>query len=135
MHWRQLQAEYYQSLQSPRSAGWWAAGLVLSLLQVTHSQWAHRNHIFHEKDEHGLWADERQGLDQAIIHQFQSGLDGLHPRDFHLLERDQNSVLRLTGPGKKAWLASVRGARDNYANQAEQEVENMRLVMKQFLLR
>ena len=105
-----------------------------SLLQVTHSQWVHRNHILHEKDEHGLRAAECHGLDQAIVHQFQLGLDGLHPRDFHLLEQDQNSMLCLMGPGKKAWLASVRVARENYANQVEREVKNMRSVMQQFLL-
>ena len=75
-----------------------------------HSQWVHRNHILHEKDEHGLQVTECQGLDQAIVHQFQSGLEGLHPRDFHLLEHNQNSMLRSMGPGKKAWLASVRVA-------------------------
>jgi hypothetical protein len=87
-----------------------------------------------KKDEHGLQTAECHGFDQVIVHQFQSGLDGLHPRDFHLLKRDQNSMLRLTGPGKKAWLASVWVAQENYANQVEREVKHMRSVMQQFLL-
>jgi hypothetical protein len=76
---------------------------------------------------------ERQGLDEAIVHQFQSGLDGLHPRDFYLLERGQDSVMRLPGPGKRAWLASVRTARDTYMDQTAQEVENMRSFMHNYL--
>ena len=114
--WRQLQSDYYQSRQSPRLPSRWASGLVSSLLQITHSQWVHRNHILHEKDEYGLRAAEHQGLASAIAQQFQSGIDGLHPRDFHLIER-----------------ASVRLARDTYMDQAAKEVENMRSFMHQYL--
>jgi hypothetical protein len=87
----------------------------------------------HEKDAHGLRVAERQGLDEAIVHQFQSGLDGLHPQDFYLFERGQESVLRLPGPGKWAWLASIRTVQDTYINQAAQEVENMRSFMRNYL--
>jgi hypothetical protein len=131
--WRQLQAEHYCSRQSPCSAGRWASGLVTALLQITHSQWVHRNHILHEKDAHGLRVAEHQGLDEAIVHQFQSGLEGLHPWDFYLLERGQDSVMRLPGPGKRAWLASVRMAWDTYMDQAAQEVENMQSFMHNYL--
>jgi hypothetical protein len=68
-------------------------GLVSSLLQITHSQWVHQNHILHDKDEHGLHAAEQQGLKPAIMQQFQPGLDGLHPRNYHLIECGQDNVM------------------------------------------
>jgi hypothetical protein len=76
---------------------------------------------------------ERQGLDEAIAHQFQSGLDGLHPRDFYLLKQGQDSVMHLPGPGKRAWLASVCMAQDTYMDQTVQEVENMWSFMHNYL--
>jgi hypothetical protein len=39
--WRQLQEEYYHSIDSRRLAQKWTAGLVTNLLAVTHSQWIH----------------------------------------------------------------------------------------------
>jgi hypothetical protein len=70
------------------------------LLQITHSQWTHCNRILHKCDEHGLQAAEHQELTSAIKQQFQSGVDGMHPWDFHLIERGQDSIMRLTGSGK-----------------------------------
>jgi hypothetical protein len=81
----------------------------------------------------GLRAAECQSLDSATAHQFQSGVDRLHPRDCHLLERGLDNVLRLSGPGKKAWLASVRVTRDTYMDQMAKEVASMRSIMEQFL--
>jgi hypothetical protein len=42
-------------------------------------------------------------------------------------------VLRLSGPGKEAWLASVHVARDTYMDQTVKEVASMRSIMEQFL--
>jgi hypothetical protein len=48
--WQPLQAEYYKSIDSPRSPRKWAAGLVTNLLLVTHSQWMHRCVVLHERE-------------------------------------------------------------------------------------
>lgn len=85
----------------------WAAGLMTCLLSISHSQWTHRNGILHAKDTQGLHLQECAALQAAIDQQFQTGMDGLLPCDYHLIERGRASVQRLLGPGQKAWLASI----------------------------
>ena len=79
-HWLALQAN------SLHSASQWAAGLVMVLLMITHSQWTHHNSILHTKDAHRLWAQDACTLQEAIDQQFQTGLEGLYPQDYHLIE-------------------------------------------------
>ena len=80
-HWQQIQSDFYRSIESRRSPGKWAAGLITNLLMVTHSQWLHRCAVLHERDAQGLKLQEGQALLAAIEEQFLLGLDGLHARD------------------------------------------------------
>jgi hypothetical protein len=131
--WRQLQAEHYQSHQSRRTADQWAAGLVTSLLSMVHSQWTHQCNVLHARDAQGLRLREAQALATAINFQFQSGLDGLCPRDHHLISRGKDRVLRMTGSGKLSWLSSICIARSLYNSQIAQEAKNMRNFMTNYL--
>jgi hypothetical protein len=130
--WRTIQATYYREIESTRSANKWAAGLVTTLLSMTHSQWTHRNSILHARDAHGLRLREGKELDTAISLQLQSGLDGLHPRDYHLIERGRDKVFRMTGSGKLSWLASIRIARETYRVQAAKDTDCMRNLMTNY---
>ena len=124
--WRQIQSDYYHSIASKRSASKWAMGLVTTLLSMTHSQWTHHNNILHARDAQGLQLKEGQELDMvAITLQFQSGLEGLHPKDYHLIERGKDRVSRMTGPGKLSWLSSIRIACKQFMSQAAKETESM----------
>ena len=60
----------------------------MALLTVMHSQWIHHNSIIHAnaKDADGLWAWDVHTLQEVIDQQFQTGLEGLHPWDYHLIE-------------------------------------------------
>jgi hypothetical protein len=133
--WRQVQSAYYHSTQSKRSASKWAMGLVTTLLSMTHAQWTHRNNILHARDAQGLRIQEGQELDTAITLQFQSGLEGLHPNDYHLIERGRERVLHMTGPGKLSWLSSIRIAREHFMSQAAKETESMRNLMTNYFTR
>ena len=73
-------------------ASQWAAGLVTCLLSISHSQWTHCNGILHAKDTQGLYLQERAALHKAIDQQFQTGVDGLLPCDYHLIEHGCASV-------------------------------------------
>jgi hypothetical protein len=130
--WRQLQANHYRKIHSRRSARQWAAGLVTSLLSVTHSQWTHRNSILHARDAHGLQATLGKELITAIDLQFQSGLEGLHPRDYHLIERGRERVRRMTSPGQLSWLSSIRIARESFMAQTAKEAVSMRALMDNY---
>jgi hypothetical protein len=110
-------------------------GLVTTLLSMTHSQWTHRNSILHARDAQGLRIKDGQELDTAITLQFQSGLEGLHPNDFHLIEHGRDRVLRMTGPGKLSWLSSIHIAREQFMSQAAKETESMRNLMTNYFTR
>jgi hypothetical protein len=106
--WRLLQAEHYRSIDSLRSPGKWAAGLITNLLVVTHSQWLHQCTVLHEKDAQGLKLKEGQELLMAIQEQFLLGLEGIHARDHHYITRGEACIFALPPDNKKAWLSGVK---------------------------
>jgi hypothetical protein len=131
--WRTLQATHYQTICLRRSSEQWAAGLVTTLLSMVHSQWTHRCKILHERDAQGLRSQEAKDLDRAISFQFQSGVDGLHPHDHHLISCGENRVLQMTGSGKLSWLSSIRIAREHFTEHMAQETDSMRNFMTRYL--
>jgi hypothetical protein len=133
-HWRHLQAEHYQSINSRRSADKWAAGLVTNLLGITHSQWLHRCAVLHERDSQGLKLKDSQELATAIQEQFLLGLEGLQVRDRHFLTRGQDTVNALPADNKKAWLSGIRIARQLYQESEARELDGMRHLMLHWLL-
>ena len=130
--WQQIQSDYYHSIKSKCSASKWAMGLVTTLLSMTHSQWTHRNNILHARDAQGLWLKEGQELDMAITLQFQSGFEGLHPNDYHLIKWGKDRVSQMTGPGKLSWLSSIHIAHKQFISQAAKETESMRNLMMNY---
>jgi hypothetical protein len=133
-HWRQLQSDYYQATHSRCTPDQWTAGLVTTLLSMVHSQWTHRCNILHARDAEGLRLQDARALDTAINHQFDTGLEGLRARDYRMITRGKDSVLRLSGSGKLSWLSSIRIAREEFASHMEVENEQMRNIMTQFLI-
>jgi alpha-amylase/alpha-mannosidase (GH57 family) len=131
--WQQLQAEHYKSIDSPRSASKWAAGLVTNLLGITHSQWLHRCAVLHERDTQGLKLKDSQQLAAAIQEQFLLGLDGLQARDCHFITRGQATVNALPADNKQAWLSGIRIARQLYHDSETREIDGMRTFMLHWL--
>jgi hypothetical protein len=72
-------------------------------------------------------------LDTAISFQFQSGIDGLHPRDHHLISRGKDRVLLMTGSGKLSWLSSIHIAREHFTKHIAKETESMHYFMTRYL--
>jgi hypothetical protein len=133
--WQGLQRAHYRSIGSCRSSRKWAAGLITNLLSITHSQWKHRNAVVHERDAQGLKLQASRDLKAAIEAQFSLGVEGLHARDRHYLTRGQQYVMALPAANKKAWLSSIRIARDTYSTSEAREVESMQAVMRKWLAR
>jgi hypothetical protein len=100
--WRQLQAEYYNSINSPCSTGKWATGLVTNHPGITHSQWLHCCAVLHELDTQGLQLKDSQQLTAAIQEQFLLGLDGLQAQDRHFITHGQDTVSALPTNNKQA---------------------------------
>ena len=95
---------------------------MTALLTVTHSQWLHCNSILHTKDADRLRTWDACALQEAIDQQFQTGLERLHPLDYHLIKHGQETVQRMLGSSHQAWLESIHMAQ---LNQMEQEASDM----------
>jgi hypothetical protein len=131
--WKLVQAAHYRIIDSRRSPGKWAAGLITNLLMVTHSQWLHRCAMLHAKDAQGLKLKEGQELQVAIQEQFLLGLDGLQARDHHYITRGKDCVFALPPDNKKGWLSSIKIARQNFLDSEARELDGMRHLMQHWL--
>jgi hypothetical protein len=131
--WKHLQAEHYRSIDSQRSAGKWAAGLITNLLSVTHSQWLHRCAVLHERDAQGLKLKQGRDLLVAIQNQLALGLEGLHVRDHHYITRGNACILALPAANKQAWLSGILIARETYLTSEAREMGGMRTCMLHWL--
>jgi hypothetical protein len=131
--WERLQEAYYLEYNPHRSAPKWAAGLTTNLLHITHSQWTHRNSVLHERDAQGLKLKVGQELTTAVNTQFALGLDGLHARDHHYIDRGLNHLHSLPPAYKKAWIRGIQLARETYLASEAKEMESMRSLMLHWL--
>ena len=105
----------------------------MALLAVTHSQWLHSNSILHAWEADGLQTQDVRALQEAIDQQFQTGLEGLYPQDYHLIECGWEMVQRMLGSGCQAWLESIHMAQANHMEQEALDMTGMRAIMSQFL--
>jgi hypothetical protein len=133
VQWKHLQAEHYRSIDSRRSPGKWAAGLITNLLSVIHSQWLHRCTVLHKRDAQGLQLKQGQELLAVIQNQLALGLEGLHVWDHHYITRGNACILALPAAKKQAWLSGILIAREMYSNSEAREMGGMRSCMLHWL--
>jgi hypothetical protein len=131
--WRTLQKIHYQSLSSRRTAQSWATGVVHQLLLITHTQWTYRNSVLHERDSLGRAVNDMQEVNTAVTAHFDLGLDGLHPDDYHFLNRGRESVSALSLPDVRAWLSGIQLARRSYDESEARTITSMQQVMASWL--
>ena len=131
--WRLLQEEYFQEIDSSRSADRWAEGMVSQLLELTHSQWKVRSEHLHERNHQGLLHDQAVALEQSINEEFARGYENLARRDRHLIQRGRDSVISLSGSDKQAWLRSVQIARSSQQT-APSGIAAQRAFMESFFM-
>jgi hypothetical protein len=71
--WRLLQEEYLHDSDSTQLVTKWASGLVLHLLELTHSQWKVRSTYLHERNHQGLCHKQAVKLEMDITMEFAKG--------------------------------------------------------------
>jgi hypothetical protein len=130
---KHLQAEHYRSIDSRRSPGKWAAGLITNLGSVTHSQWLHGCAVLHERDAQGLKLKQGRELLAAIQNQLALGIEGLHVWDHHYITRENACSLALLVANKQAWLSGILIARETYLNSEAREMGGMQNCMLHWL--
>jgi hypothetical protein len=106
-----LQANHLQEIGSRQNIKTWSASFVGGLLQVLHIMWLHRCDVVHLREADGLKVQESLDLQNEITQEYTIGNYHLLPDDMHLLEPSLDDLLALHGPEKKAWLDTIRIAR------------------------
>jgi len=129
--WNSIQASYYSSQCSQRSAMLWAVCFCHQLLQFTHHIWCTRN----DQVQVARQRLASQDLQHDILAQFQLGAIYLLPADWFYITPgptgfSQDQVLSLSSDDQLLWLQAVRNARLRGQEQLQSSLGRMCQLMK-----
>jgi len=126
-YWLTIQQHYYATIGSSRVATTWAKCLCQQLLQFTYTLWISCN-----QQIKSIWQNqELQQLDQAILEQFQLGMQNLATSNhFYVIQSppgqgqgfDLPSVLAMDITDKRLWLSAISDARARVQNVTTQSL-------------
>jgi hypothetical protein len=90
----------------------WISGLIMQLLQVTHTQWSYQCVLVHDHTTGMLMSSHKGELLKEIDHQLSLGSDGLKEEDRFLLECNFDTLTTNTGEQQEYWLLAIQAARE-----------------------
>jgi hypothetical protein len=126
--WVIIQADYYQLLESKRTATTWARRLISHLWELSRKMWLHRNHILHETPNAETEKLSCQ-MDRQMMNEFRKNLDGLSPPHHYLLRRNPlNKILKWQNPEKAAWLDTVTIAQKAWRRRGSQARRQQQMI-------
>jgi ribonuclease HI len=134
--WKGIQQQYYAFLGRRNTGKKWARELIKKLWGVAWDMWEHRNDILHNSDTPAKLRRIAQA-NLRIEEEFDTGIEGLLPRDKHWILQPMVQVLRYDLIVKAQWLESVALARERFKirRDASHEImRNQRELMAQWLL-
>jgi hypothetical protein len=106
-----LQEKHLKDIESRQNIKTWSASFVGGLLQILHTMWLHRCDVVHLREADGLKVQESLDLQNEITQEYILGDFQLPLEDMYLLDPSLDELLALYGPEKKAWLDTIRIAR------------------------
>jgi hypothetical protein len=106
-----LQEKHLKDIESRQNIKTWSASFVGGLLQILHTMWLHRCDVVHLREADGLKVQESLDLQNEITQEYIRGDFQLPLEDMYLLDPSLDELLALYGPEKKAWLDTIRIAR------------------------
>jgi len=126
--WEVLQQQHWLTLGITRSPCYWARGICLQLLQVTHTLWTSRNQQLQEL-QHSL---QSQSIQDAIRSEFKLGISHLLPCDHFYITQISRSegfsldyVLSLPLADQQLWLHALQSARTHGSHISSSEIHQM----------
>ena len=131
--WRTLQDQHYRNECSRRTARRWAEGLVVNLLEVSHSQWIQRNGGLYELATNGLPVAEAAQLVADITAEHSVGATGLRDHDLYLIRRPLSDIISSPAIDQQRWLQTIRFARQSLAEAHTSELGRMRTNFRNWL--
>jgi hypothetical protein len=107
-----LQSAILHSSRSSCNAMWWISGLIMQLLQVTHTQWIYRCVLVHDCMTCTLILVHKEELLKEVKDQLNIGPDGLDEQDRFLLECNFDDLATTAGVHQDYWLLAIQAARE-----------------------
>jgi hypothetical protein len=104
-------AHFHTARKSYRATGW-IAGLIMQLLQVTHTQWIYRCMLVHDRTTGVLITAHKADLLKEIEHQLSLGPDDLAEEDRFLLECNFDYITSTSREAQGYWLLGIQAARE-----------------------
>lgn len=111
--WAKLQQLHYDTLDTKLTGDIWASKLITYLWEVNHKIWTNRNDKLHTLDtaQEELYAGSH--LHEAIIHEYCTGLNGLHGNFSSLfLKQTVDELLSKGLQDRLKWFRTIRMARE-----------------------
>jgi len=107
-----IQSAHFHTAGKSYRANGWIAGLIMQLLQVTHTQWIYRCMLVHDCTTGNLISAHKADLLKEIEHQLSLGLDDLAEEDRFLLECNFDDITSTSGEAQGYWLLGIQAARE-----------------------
>jgi hypothetical protein len=109
---RNIQETYTQVEGSNITSIQWTQGLIIKLLEATHSQWLYRCMQIHDRVS-GTWATAcKEEIQLAIEAQQEMGTENLLEEDQYLAEVNLKDLESTSGERQEYWLIAIRAARE-----------------------
>jgi hypothetical protein len=107
-----IQSVYNHINGASSHALWWISGLVIQLLQVTHTQWIYRCVLVHDRNTGTLISAHKAKLLKETKHQLTLGSGSLDEEVRFLLECNFDDLTNTTGEHQEYWLLAIQAARE-----------------------
>ncbi len=109
---REIQATYTSIKGSGVMLEQWTTGVVIKLLEVTHSQWLYRCVQVHDRVQGTIATQWKEELQWEIEDEQEQGFDGLLEEDQYLEEVNLEDLGNTSGERQEYWLVAMRAARE-----------------------
>ena len=110
----EIQQAHYNLWRVKKSAGRWAQGLAIKLMEATHGQWMYRNVQVHDATQGEERTKRKEELRNATTRQLDLGAEDLEEDDQYLMELvlKMDSLEESSGESQEYWLLAITAARE-----------------------
>ena len=110
----EIQQAHYNLWRVKKSAGRWAQGLAIKLMEATHGQWMYRNVQVHDATQGEERTKRKEELHDAITRQLDLNVEDLEEDDQYLMELvlKMDSLEESSGESQEYWLLAIMAAQE-----------------------
>ena len=109
---REIQTPYSAIEGSNVSPKQWTIGVIIKLLETTHSQWLYRCVQVHNRAQGTQATLQKEELQKEIEAQQDLGYDGLLEEDQYLAEVNLDDLESSSGKRQEYWLVAICAERE-----------------------